>query len=57
MASEETGFEAPAGIWQRFARLILALGAALEQSGAEIAGARLDRLEAELADLRRQIGR
>jgi hypothetical protein len=55
MADPPSAAESPLGMWQRFSRLILAFGAALELSDAEIANMRLTRLEAELEDLRAQV--
>lgn len=55
MPAEHVDADPPAGMWLRFSRLILAFGAALELSDAEIVGLRLDRLEAELEELRAQV--
>lgn len=55
MSEGQTEPEEPQGLWQRFSRLILAFGAALELSDAEIADMRLSRLEAELEELRAQV--
>lgn len=43
-------------MWHRYARFILAFGAALELSDTKIAAMRLDQLEAELEALRKQVG-
>ncbi|MEQ1552186.1 hypothetical protein [Sphingorhabdus sp.] len=56
MPSEAVEHEPTSGMWHRFARFILAFGAALELSDTEIAAMRLDRLEAELSALREQVG-
>lgn len=55
MADPQTETESPLGLWQRLSRLILAFGATLELSDAEIADRRLTRLEAELEELRAQV--
>lgn len=55
MTDAQTEPETPLGMWRRFSRLILAFGAALELSDAEIADMRMARLEAELEELRAQV--